>query len=91
MIVVVDDETAKTRRPDDGRGEDHAGNHQLYGQVRARPDLPAMTPERLDLPRIGPMTRENTSPYGTAFMRAWKRVRASQPAFPPMIALAQSR
>jgi 3,4-dihydroxy 2-butanone 4-phosphate synthase/GTP cyclohydrolase II len=27
----------------------------------------AMTPERLDYLRIGPMTRENTSPYGTAF------------------------
>jgi 3,4-dihydroxy 2-butanone 4-phosphate synthase / GTP cyclohydrolase II len=27
----------------------------------------AMTPERLDHLRIGPMTRENTSPYGTAF------------------------
>src|SRR5438132_2984337 len=27
----------------------------------------AMTPERLDYMRIGPMTRENTSPYGTAF------------------------
>ncbi|HEY6304831.1 MAG TPA: 3,4-dihydroxy-2-butanone-4-phosphate synthase [Candidatus Angelobacter sp.] len=27
----------------------------------------AMTPERLDHMRIGPMTRENTSPYGTAF------------------------
>jgi 3,4-dihydroxy 2-butanone 4-phosphate synthase/GTP cyclohydrolase II len=26
-----------------------------------------MTPERLDYLRIGPMTRENTSPYGTAF------------------------
>ena len=27
----------------------------------------AMTAERLDYLRIGPMTRENTSPYGTAF------------------------
>ncbi len=27
----------------------------------------AMTPERLDHLHIGPMTRENTSPYGTAF------------------------
>jgi 3,4-dihydroxy 2-butanone 4-phosphate synthase/GTP cyclohydrolase II len=27
----------------------------------------AMTPERLDYLHIGPMTRENTSPYGTAF------------------------
>src|SRR6185312_5649513 len=27
----------------------------------------AMTSERLDYLRIGPMTRENTSPYGTAF------------------------
>jgi 3,4-dihydroxy 2-butanone 4-phosphate synthase / GTP cyclohydrolase II len=27
----------------------------------------AMTPDRLDYMRIGPMTRENTSPYGTAF------------------------
>jgi 3,4-dihydroxy 2-butanone 4-phosphate synthase / GTP cyclohydrolase II len=27
----------------------------------------AMTPERLDHLRIGPMTRENTTPYGTAF------------------------
>src|SRR5215813_5471387 len=27
----------------------------------------ALTPERLDYLRIGPMTRENTSPYGTAF------------------------
>ena len=27
----------------------------------------ARTPERLDYLRIGPMTRENTSPYGTAF------------------------
>jgi 3,4-dihydroxy 2-butanone 4-phosphate synthase / GTP cyclohydrolase II len=27
----------------------------------------AMTQERLDYLRIGPMTRENTSPYGTAF------------------------
>src|SRR5260221_4016074 len=27
----------------------------------------AMTPDRLDYLRIGPMTRENTSPYGTAF------------------------
>src|SRR5215470_10302764 len=27
----------------------------------------AMTPERLEHLRIGPMTRENTSPYGTAF------------------------
>src|SRR5882762_1169574 len=27
----------------------------------------AMTEERLDYLRIGPMTRENTSPYGTAF------------------------
>ena len=27
----------------------------------------AMTPERLDYLRIGPMTRENNSPYGTAF------------------------
>jgi len=27
----------------------------------------AMIPERLDYLRIGPMTRENTSPYGTAF------------------------
>jgi 3,4-dihydroxy 2-butanone 4-phosphate synthase/GTP cyclohydrolase II len=27
----------------------------------------AMTPERLDYLRLGPMTKENTSPYGTAF------------------------
>jgi 3,4-dihydroxy 2-butanone 4-phosphate synthase/GTP cyclohydrolase II len=30
----------------------------------------AMTPERLDYLRIGPMTRENTSPYGTAFFES---------------------
>ena len=30
----------------------------------------AMTPERLDYLRIGPMTRENNSPYGTAFFES---------------------
>src|SRR5215813_20512 len=30
----------------------------------------AMIPERLDYLRIGPMTRENTSPYGTAFFES---------------------
>ena len=30
----------------------------------------ALTPERLDYLRIGPMTRENTSPYGTAFFES---------------------
>ena len=68
MIVVVDDED----RENEGdltmaaeRVTPEAINFMAkYG--RGLICLP-MTAERLDYLRIGPMTRENTSPYGTAF------------------------
>jgi len=35
-----------------------------------------MTEERLDYLRIGPMTLENTSPYGTAFCESIEAAKA---------------
>jgi len=68
MIVVVDDED----RENEGdltlaaeRVTPEAINFMAkYGRGLI---CLAMTGERLDYLRIGPMTRENTSPYGTAF------------------------
>jgi 3,4-dihydroxy 2-butanone 4-phosphate synthase/GTP cyclohydrolase II len=68
MIVVVDDED----RENEGdltlaaeRVTPEAINFMAkYGRGLI---CLAMTSERLDYLRIGPMTRENTSPYGTAF------------------------
>jgi 3,4-dihydroxy 2-butanone 4-phosphate synthase/GTP cyclohydrolase II len=68
MIVVVDDED----RENEGdltlaaeRVTPEAINFMAkYGRGLI---CLALTPERLDYLRIGPMTRENTSPYGTAF------------------------
>ena len=68
MIVVVDDEDRENEGDLTMAAEkvtQEAINFMAkYG--RGLICLP-MTAERLDYLRIGPMTRENTSPYGTAF------------------------
>ncbi len=48
----------------------------------------AMTEERLEHLRIGPMTAENTSNYGTAFCEAIDARKASAPASRPTTAPA---
>jgi 3,4-dihydroxy 2-butanone 4-phosphate synthase / GTP cyclohydrolase II len=68
MIVVVDDEDRENEGDLTLAAEkvtpDAINFMAKYGRGLI---CLAMTGERLDYLRIGPMTRENTSPYGTAF------------------------
>jgi len=50
-----------------------------------------LTEERLDHLRIGPMSVENTSNYGTAFCEAIDAGRGSRPGSRPMTALGPFR
>jgi 3,4-dihydroxy 2-butanone 4-phosphate synthase/GTP cyclohydrolase II len=64
IVVVVDDED----RENEGEVTPEAINFMAkYGRGLV---CLALTPERLDHLRIGPMTAENTSNYGTAFCEA---------------------
>src|SRR5207237_10736705 len=71
MIVVVDDED----RENDGditRAEEKGTPEAINFMAKYGRGLVclAMTEERLEHLRIGPMTAENTSQYGTAFCEA---------------------
>jgi 3,4-dihydroxy 2-butanone 4-phosphate synthase / GTP cyclohydrolase II len=68
MIVVVDDED-RENEGDLTLAAEKVTPEAINFMARFGRGLIclAMTPERLDYLRIGPMTRENTSPYGTAF------------------------
>ena len=68
MIVVVDDED-RENEGDLTMAAEAVTPEAINFMARFGRGLIclAMTPERLDYLRIGPMTRENTSPYGTAF------------------------
>ena len=68
MIVVVDDED-RENEGDLTMAAEKITPEAINFMARFGRGLIclAMTPERLDYLRIGPMTRENTSPYGTAF------------------------
>jgi 3,4-dihydroxy 2-butanone 4-phosphate synthase/GTP cyclohydrolase II len=68
MIVVVDDED-RENEGDLTLAAEKVTPETINFMARYGRGLIclAMTPERLDYLRIGPMTRENTSPYGTAF------------------------
>ncbi|HSM84983.1 MAG TPA: 3,4-dihydroxy-2-butanone-4-phosphate synthase [Candidatus Limnocylindrales bacterium] len=68
MIVVVDDED-RENEGDLTLAAEKVTPEAINFMARYGRGLIclAMTPERLDYLRIGPMTRENTSPYGTAF------------------------
>src|SRR6202171_5367296 len=68
MIVVVDEKDEKTEG-DRTMGAEKITPEAINFMAKYGRGLIclAMTPERLDYLRIGPMTRENTSPYGTAF------------------------
>jgi 3,4-dihydroxy 2-butanone 4-phosphate synthase/GTP cyclohydrolase II len=68
MIVVVDDED-RENEGDLTMAAEKITPEAINFMARFGRGLIclAMTPERLDYMRIGPMTRENTSPYGTAF------------------------
>lgn len=68
MIIVVDDEDRENEGDLTLAAEkvtpDAINFMAKYGRGLV---CLAMTPERLDYLRLGPMTKENTSPYGTAF------------------------
>jgi len=68
MIVVVDDED-RENEGDLTLAAEKVTPEAINFMARYGRGLIclAMTAERLDYLRIGPMTRENTSPYGTAF------------------------
>ena len=68
MIIVVDDED-RENEGDLTLAAEKVTPESINFMARFGRGLIclAMTPERLDYLRIGPMTRENTSPYGTAF------------------------
>jgi 3,4-dihydroxy 2-butanone 4-phosphate synthase/GTP cyclohydrolase II len=68
MIVVVDDED-RENEGDLTLAAEKVTPESINFMARYGRGLIclAMTTERLDYLRIGPMTRENTSPYGTAF------------------------
>ena len=68
MIVVVDDEDRENEGDLTMAAEKITPDAINFMAKHGRGLIClAMTPERLDYLRIGPMTRENTSPYGTAF------------------------
>jgi 3,4-dihydroxy 2-butanone 4-phosphate synthase/GTP cyclohydrolase II len=68
MIVVVDDED-RENEGDLTMAAEKITPEAINFMARYGRGLICLTmiPERLDYLRIGPMTRENTSPYGTAF------------------------
>src|SRR5499427_1520759 len=68
MVVVVDDED-RENEGDLTLAAERVTPEAINFMARFGRGLIclALTPERLDYLRIGPMTRENTSPYGTAF------------------------
>jgi 3,4-dihydroxy 2-butanone 4-phosphate synthase/GTP cyclohydrolase II len=68
MIVVVDDED-RENEGDLTMAAEKVTPEAINFMARFGRGLIclAMTPERLDYLRLGPMTKENTSPYGTAF------------------------
>ena len=71
MIILVDDEDRENEGDLVRRGrEGDARGHQLHGQARPRPDLPALTEEKVDALRAaahGQPEGQNTSSFGTAF------------------------
>ncbi len=68
MIVVVDDED-RENEGDLTMAAEKVTPEAINFMAKFGRGLICLTmiPERLDYLRIGPMTRENTSPYGTAF------------------------
>jgi 3,4-dihydroxy 2-butanone 4-phosphate synthase/GTP cyclohydrolase II len=68
MIVVVDDED-RENEGDLTMAAEKVTPEAINFMAKYGRGLICLTmiPERLDYLRIGPMTRENTSPYGTAF------------------------
>src|SRR6266705_371243 len=68
MIVVVDDED-RENEGDLTMAAEKITPEAINFMAKFGRGLICLTmiPERLDYLRIGPMTRENTSPYGTAF------------------------
>ena len=68
MIVVVDDEDRENEGDLTLAAEFvHAGGDQLHGEVWPRTDLPDADGRARGYLRLGPMTQDNTSRFGTAF------------------------